>query len=85
MMAIETSAVKCSGVTDFHASAQSTPAAPAKNPDTARMESLTVAGVAPKAALARSLSRTATNSRPGFDRRRAAAAATARTRITNAT
>ena len=85
MMAMETSAVKCRGVTDFQASAHSTPATPAKKPETARIDSFTVAGVAPNAALARSLSRTATNSRPGFDRRRATAVATASTSTARAT
>ena len=82
---MEKSAVNCRGVTDFQASAQSTPATPPKKPETARTASLTVAGLAPSAALARSLSRTARNIRPGFVRRRADAAATAKTSTSRAT
>ena len=46
------------------------------NPDVASAANFTVEGVMPKAAVARSLSRTAMISRPGTDRRRADAAST---------
>ncbi len=45
MTAIEISAGNWVGDTVFHASAQSTPAAPEKNPDTARMASFNGRGV----------------------------------------
>jgi hypothetical protein len=76
-IATEMSGVNCVADTVFHDAAHSTPATAEKNPDTARTASFTAGGLTPNAALARSLSRTATNRRPGLDRRNAAPMSTA--------
>ena len=59
------------------AASHSTPAPDAMNPDIANTDSLTTVGETTKAAAAGWLSRTATNSRPGLERRRADAASAA--------
>ena len=85
MTASEKSAPNWAGETIRHASAHRTPATAAQKPETARMANFTVAGLTPNAADARSLSRTATTSRPGVDRRRAAPVSSAITSTTSAT
>src|SRR5439155_6922772 len=82
-IATDTSGVNCVVDSAFHASAHSTPATAEKKPETASTASFTAAGLTPNAALARSLSRTATKSRPGLDRRNAAHMRAARARTTN--
>ncbi len=57
-----------------HAMPHNTPAMATNAPDTARIDSFTVAGTTPKLETARSLSRTATTRRPGRLRRNLPAA-----------
>ena len=83
--AIEMSAVNCVGDTLCQSRAQKTPALAATKPDKAKTRSLTVAGLIPKEALARSLSLTAMTTRPIAERRSAAAAATTTTSTTKTT